>query len=58
MFYVNINSKENEISFKGIKDLNVWSSCHGAGEMKPTRNHEVSGLIPGLTQWVKDPVLL
>ena len=22
------------------------------------RNHEVSGLIPGLTQWVKDPVLL
>ena len=23
-----------------------------------TRNHEVAGLIPGLTQWVKDPVLL
>ena len=23
----------------------------------PTRNHEVSGLIPGLAQWVKDPVL-
>ena len=22
-----------------------------------TRNHEVSGSIPGLTQWVKDPVL-
>ena len=21
------------------------------------RNHEVEGLIPGLTQWVKDPVL-
>ena len=21
------------------------------------RNHEVSGSIPGLTQWVKDPVL-
>ena len=20
-----------------------------------TRNHEVTGLIPGLTQWVKDP---
>ena len=20
----------------------------------PTRNHEVAGLIPGLTQWVKD----
>ena len=24
----------------------------------PTRNHDVSGLIPGLAQWVKDPVLL
>ena len=23
----------------------------------PTRNHEVVGLIPGLVQWVKDPVL-
>ena len=24
----------------------------------PTRNHEISGSIPGLDQWVKDPVLL
>ena len=24
----------------------------------PTRNREVVGWIPGLTQWVKDPALL
>ena len=24
----------------------------------PTRNHEVSGSIPGLAPWVKDPALL
>ena len=31
----------------------LWSSCHGAAETNPTRNHEVLGSIPGLAQWIK-----
>ena len=34
-----------------------WSSCCGAVEMNLTRNHEVVGSTPGLTQWVRDLVL-
>ena len=36
----------------------VGSSHRGTAEMNLTRNHEVVGAIPGLTQWVKDPALL
>ena len=34
------------------------SSHHGTSEINPTKIHEVVGLIPGLAQWVKDPLLL
>ena len=33
------------------------SSHCGTSEMNPTSNHKDTGSIPGLTQWVKDPVL-
>ena len=41
----------------GNKDPFLGSSCHGAAEVNPTRNHEIVGSIPGLAQGVKDLVL-
>ena len=48
--YIKFNYYNSEILF--------GSSCGGAAEMNPTSNHEVLGLIPGLTQLVKDPAFL
>ena len=46
----------------GYKNIYIRSSCCGAAEItaeiNSIRNHEVSGSILGLIQWVKDPVLL
>ena len=46
-----------------LNDLRIKSKILGVPVMaqwltNPTRNHDVEGSIPGLDQWVKDPVLL
>ena len=40
-----------------IQKNQIRSSHRGAAETNLTRNHEVAGWIPGLTEWVKDLVL-
>ena len=40
-----------------LPKVNTGSSHRGAAESNPTRNHEVAGSIPGVTQQVKDPAL-
>ena len=42
----------NDITEKGLGTFH-----HGSVIMNPTSIHEDTGLIPGLTQWVRDPVL-
>ena len=37
--------------------MNKWSSHHGSVQTNLTSIHEDEGLIPGLSQWVKDLVL-
>ena len=40
-----------------VKVLAFRSSCCGTVEKNLTKNCEVAGSIPGLTQWVKDLAL-
>ena len=42
---------------KKKKKITIRSSSRGSVEMNLTSIHEDAGLIPGLSQWGKDPVL-
>ena len=52
---VMIDSKEPCLIF--FLNYLIESSHCGAVETNPTKKNDVSDLIPGLTQWVKDPAL-
>ena len=58
-FFFNICRSINVIHYinKRIKNHTIRVPVVAQWLTNPTRNHEVVGLIPGLAQWVKDPVL-
>ena len=48
---IKITKVKDKERIPGVPIVSQW-------EKNPTRNHEVADSIPGLAQWVKDPVLL
>ena len=52
-----VGQGKNFLEKLSTKMVNIRSSHQGSVVMNLTRIHEDEGLIPGLSQWVKDPAL-
>ena len=51
LFKISVVKKKKKKENTGVPVVAQWLT-------NPTRNHEISGSIPGLAQWVKDLALL
>ena len=56
VLHLKLNNITNQVYFTSKKNASE-SSHHGSVEMNLNTIHEVTGLIPDLAQWVKDPAL-